>query len=149
MEEERIPKAISSATSTIFGVELHCRVLDDGRRIIDAEDIERLLCKLESVAVRAWIAERIRLCKNEWPDSQITEALAWIDTVMDERALQRIRLVQRIRFTRNAFDPFSPNALQSLDEQQQTKQDIPLVHQQANEEEFIRQSAKTLQLPQD
>lgn len=36
-------------------------------------------------AVRAWIAERIRLGKNSPADEQIIEAQNWIDTVLREQ----------------------------------------------------------------
>ena len=45
MPSERIPTAIHSSTLTIWGVELHVHVLDDGRRIIEAEDVRRLFAK--------------------------------------------------------------------------------------------------------
>ena len=38
-------------------------------------------------AVRAWIAERIRLGKNKPDDPQIKEAAAWADTVETIQAL--------------------------------------------------------------
>lgn len=37
-----LPKAIAESQFTILGVTLKCYVLDDGQRIIDAEDIEEL-----------------------------------------------------------------------------------------------------------
>jgi hypothetical protein len=37
-------------------------------------------------AVRAWIAERIRLGKNQPDDAQIREAQQWIQTVEEEHA---------------------------------------------------------------
>lgn len=37
-----IPRSIGQGEFTIFGVTLHCHVLDNGQRIIEAQDIERL-----------------------------------------------------------------------------------------------------------
>ena len=39
-----------------------------------------------TVAVRAWIEERIRLGKNRRDDAQIIEAEHWIETVLAEQA---------------------------------------------------------------
>jgi hypothetical protein len=39
---ERLPTAVHSSTLKLSGVELRCHVLDDGRRIIDADDLARL-----------------------------------------------------------------------------------------------------------
>jgi len=36
-------------------------------------------------AIAAWIAERIRLGKNVWTDPQVTEAEAFIYTLLQER----------------------------------------------------------------
>lgn len=38
-----IPRAIASATFTIFGVTLHCHVLDDGTRVIEEQDVAALI----------------------------------------------------------------------------------------------------------
>ena len=38
-----------------------------------------------TVAIRAWIEERVRLGKNTRVDRQITEAEVWIDIVQDEQ----------------------------------------------------------------
>jgi hypothetical protein len=37
-----LPRVISSAEFTILGVVLHCHVLSDGQRIIDADDVDKL-----------------------------------------------------------------------------------------------------------
>jgi hypothetical protein len=37
-----LPTPVWSGTFTIWGVELHCHVLDNGQRIIEAADVERL-----------------------------------------------------------------------------------------------------------
>lgn len=39
---ENLPKVKYQDTLTIFGVELKCAVLDDGRRVFDTESIEKL-----------------------------------------------------------------------------------------------------------
>lgn len=39
-----------------------------------------------TVAVRAWIDERIRLGKNQPNDSQVLEAERWIESVESERS---------------------------------------------------------------
>jgi hypothetical protein len=38
-----LPVAVWTGEFTLFGVTLRCHVLDDGRRIIDADDIAELL----------------------------------------------------------------------------------------------------------
>jgi hypothetical protein len=43
-----IPKAVWSGVFVVFGVELHCSVLDDGRRIIDAEDVAKLFAAIDA-----------------------------------------------------------------------------------------------------
>lgn len=43
---DQIPKTISETTMEILGVELRVYVLDDGRRIINADDIHKLFAKL-------------------------------------------------------------------------------------------------------
>lgn len=40
---DHIPKAIWQGTFKLLGIELQCHVLDDGRRIIEASSMERLL----------------------------------------------------------------------------------------------------------
>lgn len=45
---DRIPKAVSEAEFTLFGVRLRCYVLDDGSRIINAEDMIELFRAMES-----------------------------------------------------------------------------------------------------
>jgi hypothetical protein len=44
MDEEldNIPKAISEATLNIMGTEVRCYVLDNGERIFNADDVEKL-----------------------------------------------------------------------------------------------------------
>ena len=42
-----IPKSIHSSEITVFGVTLHCHVLDNGMRIIDQEDVDRLFSALD------------------------------------------------------------------------------------------------------
>lgn len=42
------PKAVSSATFRIFGVDLQCHVLDTGQRIIEADSMAALLEAMES-----------------------------------------------------------------------------------------------------
>lgn len=42
MSDDQIPKAVWSGVFPVFGVDLRCAVLDDGRRIIDAEDVAKL-----------------------------------------------------------------------------------------------------------
>ena len=37
-----LPTSIWQGTFTVWGVTLHCHVLSDGQRVIDAEDVERL-----------------------------------------------------------------------------------------------------------
>jgi hypothetical protein len=41
-----IPTAVRSATFTLFGVELRCHVLSDGRRVIDAESFENFMAMM-------------------------------------------------------------------------------------------------------
>jgi hypothetical protein len=38
-----LPVSVWSGEFTLFGVTLHCHVLDNGQRIIDADDIAKLL----------------------------------------------------------------------------------------------------------
>lgn len=56
-----------------------------------ARDNERLFVLLARdpaapVAIRAWIAERVRLGKNTWGDAQVAEALSCADLMEAERA---------------------------------------------------------------
>ena len=39
---DNLPQSINTATLTVFGVELRVHMLDDGRRIIEADDLHRL-----------------------------------------------------------------------------------------------------------
>lgn len=41
-----IPKATYESVQTIFGVEVRTYVLDDGRRIINADDLHRLMAAM-------------------------------------------------------------------------------------------------------
>jgi hypothetical protein len=41
--QEDLPTAVWEGTFTLLGVELHCAVLDDGRRVIDGDDFERFV----------------------------------------------------------------------------------------------------------
>lgn len=41
-----LPKAIWEGTFRIFGVELQCAVLDNGARIIEANSLKELFCKM-------------------------------------------------------------------------------------------------------
>ncbi len=60
------------------------------RRAHDNEMVFVLLGRdvAATVAVRAWIEERIRLGKNRRDDEQIQEAEGWIRTVLTERVAQ-------------------------------------------------------------
>jgi hypothetical protein len=46
----QIPKAVWSGVISVFGVDLRCSVLDDGRRVIDAEDSAKLFAAMEDDA---------------------------------------------------------------------------------------------------
>jgi len=48
---EQLPKAISEARITIFGVELIVVQLDDGRRVIEGESLSRFFDALGSDAI--------------------------------------------------------------------------------------------------
>lgn len=37
-----LPKAVWSGTFKVFGVDVRCHVLDDGRRIVDPEDVAKI-----------------------------------------------------------------------------------------------------------
>ena len=41
--QQPLPQAIWSGTFTVFGVEMKCHVLNDGRRVIEEESIKELL----------------------------------------------------------------------------------------------------------
>lgn len=41
--KETIPTAVWEGTFIVFGVTIHCYVLDDGRRIIEAESFKNLM----------------------------------------------------------------------------------------------------------
>ena len=47
MMAANLPTAVWTGAFTIFGVEVKCHVLDDGRRIIDADSIGKLLAAME------------------------------------------------------------------------------------------------------
>lgn len=42
-ETERLPAAIRSDSFNIFGVEVHCRILEDGRRVLDLDDVNAMM----------------------------------------------------------------------------------------------------------
>lgn len=43
--EETSPIAVWAGVFTVYGVDIHCYVLDDGRRVFDAGDIERFFAE--------------------------------------------------------------------------------------------------------
>lgn len=43
MSDEELPSVTWTGSCTVFGVELICHVLSDGRQIIEAESMHRLL----------------------------------------------------------------------------------------------------------
>ena len=45
-----IPRAISEATFTLYGVTVRCAVLDSGERVINAEDFDRLMMAITDSA---------------------------------------------------------------------------------------------------
>lgn len=47
-----LPKSIGSGTFRIFGVDLECHVLSDGRRVIEEKSLKALLA---SMASDAWV----------------------------------------------------------------------------------------------
>lgn len=40
--DEALPHAVWTGVFVVWGVELHCSVLSNGMRVIDADDVERL-----------------------------------------------------------------------------------------------------------
>ena len=50
MSEDQTPAAVSESIFTIFGVTLRCYVLDNGQRVINGEDMERLFAHMTSDA---------------------------------------------------------------------------------------------------
>jgi hypothetical protein len=44
----KLPQAIREDKLILFGVELRVYILDDGRRVIDADDTHRLFAKMKS-----------------------------------------------------------------------------------------------------
>lgn len=44
--DERLPEAVWTGTLRLLGVELRTAVLDDGKRVIHAEDMERLFARM-------------------------------------------------------------------------------------------------------
>jgi len=45
---DNLPKAVWTGKLNVFGLELNCAVLDDGRRVIDAEDVQRFCLAMEN-----------------------------------------------------------------------------------------------------
>ena len=43
---DNLPQSINTGTLTVFGVELRVHTLDDGRRIIEADGMHRLLAAM-------------------------------------------------------------------------------------------------------
>jgi len=43
-----LPNAISTATIAIMGTTLRVHVLEDGQRVIDAEDVEKFFARLDT-----------------------------------------------------------------------------------------------------
>jgi hypothetical protein len=40
---DKLPKAVWSGVFTIWGIDLHCHVLDDGQRVIDVDDFHKFI----------------------------------------------------------------------------------------------------------
>jgi len=47
VEPEELPKAEREDAFTIFGVRVRCYILDDGRRVLNVEDVHELFAKME------------------------------------------------------------------------------------------------------
>jgi hypothetical protein len=45
--KEGLPEAVRSSEFTLFGVRVRCYVLDDGQRVIDADDLQALFAAME------------------------------------------------------------------------------------------------------
>lgn len=45
---DELPREVSRGTVTMFGCEIQVIQLDDGRRILDADDVHRFFAMLES-----------------------------------------------------------------------------------------------------
>jgi hypothetical protein len=50
--KQELPKTVASSEFRIFGVLLHCHVLDNGQRIIEADDMRALMAAMEDPARR-------------------------------------------------------------------------------------------------
>lgn len=55
-----LPTVRSSGEFRLFGVTLHCHVLDDGQRIIEADDVERLFDAMAECEPVSCVEEDLR-----------------------------------------------------------------------------------------
>lgn len=62
--EDSLPRAIASSELTLFGVTLHCHVLDNGQRIIDRDDFHALMVAMEYGTPRASDDESVAAAKK-------------------------------------------------------------------------------------
>jgi hypothetical protein len=53
MSKDQIPTTIWSGTFRIWGIDLRCSMLDNGQRVIDAEDVARLFAAMDDKAPRS------------------------------------------------------------------------------------------------
>lgn len=67
-QKQEIPKAISSATFKLFGVDVKCYVLDNGKRIIDESSIAALM---EAMAAAPTVASVPVTCPGDSPDIEV------------------------------------------------------------------------------
>ena len=63
MTEDQIPVAVWSGTFHLFGVDIRCCVLDDGRRLIVGDDIAKLFDAMGSYAAANTKAEAEAMAK--------------------------------------------------------------------------------------
>lgn len=52
MSDERIPIAIWEGTFELAGIPLRCSVLNDGRRVINADDVKRFFNVVDGRAIK-------------------------------------------------------------------------------------------------
>jgi hypothetical protein len=56
---DALPQAIATSEMTIGGITLRCHVLDDGRRVLEADGMDRLVEALEAGELDVQDADRL------------------------------------------------------------------------------------------
>lgn len=66
MSDDAIPQAVWSGSFRVFGIDVHCHLLDNGQRVIDADSVHRLFAAMETFE-----------CSSPEHTAQIAAFAAW------------------------------------------------------------------------